>query len=105
METLIGDVGGQIINLGSDRMNFKKEEIIEMIRESLPETRIQYEDLHFDEDMRDVSVDFSKARELLGFEARTSIQEGIEEIADLLKSGIIGDPYSPRYRNADFIVS
>ncbi len=101
----IEDVGGEIINLGSDRLNFKKEEIIGMIREALPEIKIQYEDLHFDEDMRDVSVDFSKARKILKFEARTSVQEGIDEVISLLASGLIRDPYSPRYRNADFIVS
>ncbi len=105
MDAPIEDVGGEIINLGSDRLNFKKEEIIGMIRGALPETKIQYEDLHFDEDMRDVSVDFSKARKLLEFEARTSVQEGIDEVISLLASGLIRDPYSPRYRNADFIVS
>lgn len=105
MDAPIEDVGGEIINLGSDRLNFKKEEIIGMIREALPETKIQYEDLHFDEDMRDVSVDFSKARNLLDFEAQTSVQEGIEEVINLIASGLIGDPYSPRYRNAEFIVS
>jgi nucleoside-diphosphate-sugar epimerase len=101
----IEDVGGEIINLGSDKMNFKKEEIIGMIQEALPETTIQFEDLHFDEDMRDVSVDFSKARKQLKFEARISVQEGIDEVINLLASGLIRDPYSPRYRNADFIVS
>jgi nucleoside-diphosphate-sugar epimerase len=105
MDVPIEDVGGEIINLGSDSLNFKKKEIIGMIREALPETKIQYEDLHFDEDMRDVSVDFSKARKLLKFEARTSVQEGIDEVISLLASGLIRDPYSPRYRNADFIVS
>ena len=105
MDAPIEDVGGEIINLGSDKLNFKKEEIIGMIQEALPETTIQFEDLHFDEDMRDVSVDFSKARKLLKFEARISVQEGIDEVINLLASGLIRDPYSPRYRNADFIVS
>jgi nucleoside-diphosphate-sugar epimerase len=98
------DIRGQICNLGSEAGNHTKDEIVEMIRRALPDTRVVYKDMAVGGDMRDVRVSFAKVRQALGFRAERSVEQGIGEVLDLLRSGLIRDPLSDRYRNATFIV-
>lgn len=90
----------EIYNLGDDAGNHTKEEIVGFIQAALPETKVQYEKVSFSEDMRDVSVSFSKVREGLGFRGRLTVEQGIREVLFLLKTGLLGDPFDSRYRNA-----
>lgn len=55
--------------------------------------------------MRDFHVSFKKVREKLGFEARLNVEDGVREVLQALRSGIIDNPQDQRYRNAKFIVS
>jgi len=98
-------VRGEVYNLGADEGNFTKDEIVELVRRHLPETAVEHQDLTFGGDMRDISVSFAKIREQLGFRARIGVEQGIVEVRDALRSGIIQDPAAPRFRNAAFIVS
>jgi nucleoside-diphosphate-sugar epimerase len=91
---------GEIYNLGDDESNHTKEEIVGFIKAALPETRIQYEKVSFREDMRDVSVSFSKVRQALSFRQRWTVPQGIQEVLTLLETGLLGDPFAVRYRNA-----
>jgi nucleoside-diphosphate-sugar epimerase len=97
-------VRGEVYNLGADEGNFTKDEIAELVVRHLPETRVEYQDLSFGGDMRDIAVSFAKVRDRLGFRARVSVEEGVVEVRDTLRHGIIQDPSSSRYRNAAFIV-
>jgi nucleoside-diphosphate-sugar epimerase len=90
----------QVYNLGSDDSNLTKDEIATLICEALPETHVRYEDLSYGGDMRDLRVSFVKVRQRLGFQARVSVREGIQEVLSLLRSGLISDPESDRFRNA-----
>jgi nucleoside-diphosphate-sugar epimerase len=99
------DVRGQIYNLGSISGNLTKDEIVEIILKRLPETTVRYKDLTFGGDMRDFHVSFKKVREKLGFEARLNVEDGVREVLQALRSGIIDNPQDQRYRNAKFIVS
>jgi nucleoside-diphosphate-sugar epimerase len=91
---------GEVFNLGSQDGNFTKEEIVQLLCKILPETKVRYEDLSFSGDMRDVQVSFQKIQEKLKFQAKKSVEDGILEVMDILKSGIIQDPFADRYRNA-----
>lgn len=91
---------GEIFNLGSESGNFTKEEIVQLICRNLPETKVRYEDLSFSGDMRDVQVSFAKIQEKIKFTTTRCVEEGIRDVLKILRSGVIQDPFSDRYRNA-----
>jgi nucleoside-diphosphate-sugar epimerase len=94
----------QVYNLGSSLGNYTKDEIIALILKHLPETTVQYKDMTFGGDMRDIRVSFDKIHRELGFETRLSVEDGIREVLYALQTGLIRDPQDQRYRNAQFIV-
>ncbi len=94
-------VGGKTFNLGNETGNHTKEEIATKICRALPGTLVEYRDVMMDGDMRDVRVSFDSVRNALGFCPEWTLEAGIEEIVELLRSGLIGDPTDPRYRNAE----
>jgi nucleoside-diphosphate-sugar epimerase len=104
LEAAEGLVRGQVYNLGDEDGNFTKDEIVALIKQKLPETRIQHKDLTFGGDMRDVGVSYSKIQQHLGFQTRWTVEDGIQEIIHILQTGLIQNPSSERYRNAEFIV-
>jgi nucleoside-diphosphate-sugar epimerase len=59
--------------------------------------RVQY--VHKVEDPRDYRVDFAKIHSALGYQISKRVPDGIREIAAALRSGIISEPDSARYRN------
>jgi len=98
-------VHNQIFNLGSETGNLSKDQIVEVILKRLPETRVNYKDLTFGGDMRDFHISYEKIREKLGFEVEKNIEDGVREVLNALRIGIIDNPQDQRYRNARFIVS
>ncbi|MCB0103082.1 MAG: NAD(P)-dependent oxidoreductase [Anaerolineales bacterium] len=97
-------VQGQIFNLGTDKGNYSKNDIVKFVLKRIPETVVEYKDLTFGGDMRDVTVSFAKIRDNLGFETSFDIDNGVREVLFALKSGLIRNPTEDRYRNAQFIV-
>lgn len=97
-------IQGQVFNLGTDNGNYSKDEIVRFILKRMPETIVEYKDLTFGGDMRDISVSFEKIKRVLGFETTLDIDDGVREVLFALKSGLIRNPTEDRYRNAQFIV-
>ncbi len=97
-------VRGQVYNIGSDAGNLTKDEIVALVLKRLPETNVNYKDITFGGDMRDISVSFEKIRTALGFKAQQTVDDGVREVLNALRSGLISNPNDPRYRNARFIV-
>jgi len=97
-------VRGEIFNLGGDNGNYTKDQIVALVLKRLPETVIQYKDLTFGGDMRDIAVSFDKIRRVLGFDPHLSVDDGVREIVNALRTGLIREPLHERYRNAQFIV-
>jgi len=97
-------VRGQVYNVGSDQGNLTKDEIVTLVLKRLPETRVNYKDITFGGDMRDISVSFEKIRSALGFTTQHTVDDGIREMLHALQIGLISNPNDPRYRNARFIV-
>lgn len=98
------DIRGQIFNLGTDEGNYSKDEIVTLILKRLPETFVQYKDLTFGGDMRDITVSFEKIHRVLGFQVKYSVEDGVREVLHLLRNRVIKDPEDSKYRNAQFIV-
>jgi nucleoside-diphosphate-sugar epimerase len=95
---------GQVFNLGTDKGNYTKDQIVNLVLKRLPETVVEYKDLTFGGDMRDITVSFGKIRKELGFEASLGVDDGIRDLLYALKTGLIRNPLDERYRNAQFIV-
>ncbi len=97
-------VRGRVFNVGADRGNYTKDEIIAFVQSHVPGTEVEYKDLSFGGDMRDIRVSFARIRDELGFEPQISVEQGICEVRDALAGGMIKNPADDRYRNAQFIV-
>lgn len=97
-------VRNQVYNLGSERGNYTKDGIVNLVLQRFPEVVVRYKDLSFGGDMRDLTVSFDKIHQELGFETTKTAHDGVEEVAHALRTGIIRNPYDRRYRNADILV-
>ncbi len=97
-------VRGQIYNLGTDNGNYTKDQIVNLVLKRMPETLVEYKDLTFGGDMRDITVSFAKIKRELGFETTLDVDDGIRDLLFALKTGLIRNPLDERYRNAQFIV-
>ncbi|MFZ5818706.1 MAG: NAD-dependent epimerase/dehydratase family protein [Chloroflexota bacterium] len=97
-------VRGQVFNLGTPEGNYTKDEIVGLVLKRMPETIVEYKDLTFGGDMRDITVSFEKIRSVLGFETALTVDDGVREVLHTLKAGIIRNPLDEKYRNAQFIV-
>jgi nucleoside-diphosphate-sugar epimerase len=97
-------IRGQVFNLGTPEGNYTKDEIVGLVLKRMPETVVEYKDLTFGGDMRDITVSFEKIRRVLGFDTTLTVDDGVREVLYALKTEIIRNPTNERYRNAQFIV-
>jgi nucleoside-diphosphate-sugar epimerase len=97
LEAPVEAVRGEVFNVGETRENYRKLDIVELLKERFPDATVSF--VHRDEDPRDYRVSFEKVKEHLGFQARWSVEAGIDEVSALLQSGLVGDPFAPEYRN------
>jgi nucleoside-diphosphate-sugar epimerase len=95
---------GEVFNLGTDHGNYSKDDIVRFVLKRMPETVVEYKDLTFGGDMRDITVSFAKIKQVLGFDTTLDVDDGIRELLFALKMGIIRNPNDEKYRNAQFIV-
>jgi len=104
LETERSKIRGQVFNLGTDNGNYSKDDIVGLVLKRLPQTVVEYKDLTFGGDMRDITVSFAKIKNILGFETTLDVNDGVRDVLFALKTGIIHNPADARYRNAQFIV-
>ena len=62
LQAPVETIRGQVYNLGSDHGNYTKDEIVTLVLKRLPETTVQYKDMTFGGDMRDITASFEKIR-------------------------------------------
>ena len=91
------DVAGEVYNVGSTTENYRKLDIVELLRERFPDAKVEF--VHRDEDPRDYRVSFEKFAQRCGFEAEHSVAQGIDEVIALVQSGLLDDPFAPAYKN------
>lgn len=104
LQAPLAEVGRQIFNVGSDNGNYTKDEIVALVQRYVEGTKVEYKDLTFGGDMRDIRVSFAKIRRVLGYEPRLSVEDGVREVVEVLSTGVIKDALDSQYRNAQFIV-
>jgi len=85
-------MAGQVYNVGSERMNYSKEQVCEMIRKQT-NAYIHYADVGEDADKRNYVVSYRKINEL-GYDTTITVEQGIEEIAKVCQAIQFRNPYS-----------
>src|SRR5262249_16494729 len=90
-------VAGRVFNVGATEQNYQKQQLVAMIQPEAPDAVVEY--VHRDEDPRDYRVSFARVAGELGFRTSRSLPNGIREVGDLVRSGVITDFESARYRN------
>src|SRR5688572_21042233 len=97
-------IRGQVFNLGTDNGNYSKNDIVNFILRRMPETVVEYKDLTFGGDMRDITASFEKIKRVLGFNTTLDVDDGVREVLFALKSGLIRNPTDDRYRDRKSVV-
>ena len=104
LDVPVKTVRGQVFNVGSDAGNHTKDEIVRLVQKHVRNVDVEYKDLTFGGDMRDIRVSFDKIRRVLGFEPKMDVEAGICEVRDAIENDLVARPTDRRYRNAEFIV-
>ncbi|MDZ4260366.1 MAG: NAD(P)-dependent oxidoreductase, partial [Candidatus Sungbacteria bacterium] len=82
---------GQVYNIGSETMNYTKEEICDIIKSKI-NCYIHYADVGEDTDKRNYRVSYQKINSL-GFETTVSLHDGIDELAKASRILFTKTPY------------
>ena len=90
-------VKNNVFNVGFNKENYQKIKVVEIIKKFIPE-------LHFTlvekgSDLRDYQVDFSKLPRYLNVKKTYTVEDGVKQIVDMLRSGIIKNCSDPKYYN------
>jgi nucleoside-diphosphate-sugar epimerase len=91
------DVGGRVFNVGHSDENYRKLDLVEVIRRRLPEADVRF--VHRDEDPRDYRVSFERIRTELGFDPLMRVPDGVAELLVGLDEQRFGDPFDRRFSN------
>lgn len=94
------NVRGQIFNVGSKEQNYQIADLGLIIKEMVPTARVVTQPK---EDNRNYRVRFDKIRNVLNFQPRYTVRDGIQEIMDAFATGKIADYRDPRYSNFGFL--
>ena len=90
-------VSGQVFNVGSSDQNYRKQQIVDLVRREVPDGTVEY--VAVDQDPRDYRVSFAKIRRQLDFQPTATVEEGVAEVARLVRSGVVRDPADAAFRN------
>jgi nucleoside-diphosphate-sugar epimerase len=92
-----GRVRGRVFNVGDTGQNFRKQDLVEMIRPEAPDAVVEY--VKKQEDPRDYRVSFARIQNELAFRITHTVADGVAEVARLVKDGIVRNFEDPSFRN------
>jgi nucleoside-diphosphate-sugar epimerase len=90
-------VQGNVFNVGSTDQNFRKLDLVELIKPYAQDGVVEF--VKKNEDPRDYRVSFERIKTKLGFGISRTVQDGIREVAQLVQDGVIEDFNRSEYRN------
>jgi nucleoside-diphosphate-sugar epimerase len=90
-------VAGRVFNVGHSDENYRKLDLVDVIKQRLPEASVRF--VHRDEDPRDYRVSFSRIKTELGFDPLMRVPDGVDEVIRSLEEQRFGDPYDGRFSN------
>lgn len=86
------EMAGNVFNVGSEKMNYSKEQICELIRNKTA-AYIHYADVGEDADKRNYVVSYKKINQL-GYDTTTTVEQGIDEMIKVCGAIQFHNPYS-----------
>jgi len=99
MEIPIDEVKGQVFNLGSNKLNCEISELSTIIQSVIPDITIENRSDVTDE--RNYSANFNKIMNVLGYDVKKTILDGILEIKHAIDIGIVENYTDKMYSNYD----
>ena len=96
LEADTGLVRGEVFNAGGNNNNATKRMLIELIGKSLPSANVRFRGKG--SDPRNYRVNFNKVRDILSFEPKYAIADGISEII----AGVLSGQFFPNFNDPNF---
>jgi nucleoside-diphosphate-sugar epimerase len=93
-------VGGEIFNVGDNRLNHTLAEVSEVIKEVFPGTVVAEVE---NSDKRDYRVNFSKIESRTGFHCRFSLEDGVRQMKAAFEAGDVGSYKKTKFSNVVFL--
>jgi len=90
-------VRSQVFNVGRTDENYRKIDLVEMIDRRVPGATVEF--VSVADDPRDYKVSFERIRSTLSFTPMRRVIDGIEEVARLIESGVLGSVEDPAFSN------
>ncbi len=90
-------IKNNVFNVGFSRENYQKIQIANIVKENIPETKIEI--VKTGSDLRDYQVNFSKLQKFINIKNTYTVNDGVKEVLEILKNKIITDPYKDYYYN------
>jgi nucleoside-diphosphate-sugar epimerase len=102
LEAPVETVDHQIFNVGSESENFTIGQVGHTVARITGAEVAVREDVT---DPRSYKVSFEKIKRLLDFDATVTLEQGIQELSDALRSGTVKDYRRPEYSNVLFLTT
>jgi nucleoside-diphosphate-sugar epimerase len=90
----------KVYNVGDTGQNYTKQMIVDEIRRQAGDARIRY--VKQADDPRDYRVNSDLIKRELGFQITMKVPDGIREVMEVVKSGVVQDPDHQRYYNVPY---
>lgn len=101
MEEDTNIVNKQIFNVGNGDLNFQIKDLVPLIANYFPNTKI--EQVEQNKDNRSYKVSFKKFEKVCNFKCLYNVQHGLKEIEESYKSGILANMDDINYYNLEVI--
>jgi nucleoside-diphosphate-sugar epimerase len=90
-------VRGQVFNVGRTDENYRKIDLVDIISRRVAGATVEF--VSVADDPRDYKVSFERIRSALSFRPTRLVPDGVEEVARVIESGVLGTVDDPTYSN------
>ena len=80
------NVAFEIFNAGGEINNYTKQGVVDIVLDQVPNGKVVY--VENGSDPRNYRVDFSKVKDILGFEPKFSVYNGVKELLDSINNHV-----------------
>lgn len=87
----------RVYNVGDTAENYTKQMLVEEMKKVIPDARVRY--VKQPDDPRDYRVNSDLIKRELGFSITMTVPQGIREVIEVVRLGVIADPDDQRYYN------
>ena len=96
IESSTDQVSGEVYNVGGNNENYKKIQVAQLVKEKIPTTSIEIQELK--KDPRNYRVSFDKIKDKLQFKVEKTVSDGIKEIVEKINNEDL-DPRTSEFSN------